>query len=110
MQKVLFMTTEREDLRSEVVGWGCEDGDKVVDAYYDRSREVGNFARYGHANQIPVGLIRSGNVITYPTVLHALGDGWRLLAPPTSYQEPRFKEDSDVPYIQSFYSWWLVKD
>lgn len=62
-QKVLVMSTNGPDMRSTAQGWTCEDGAIV------RAGDIG----------------MTGAPYPYPspaTPLHALGDGWCLLAPP----------------------------
>lgn len=98
MQKVLCVSTCDDNLRSTIDGWGWEDGDLV-------HQGLTELPKYNKLN-IPVGLIRSGNIPCYPTVLHAIGDGWKLLAPPTKFS---YTTHSDGPEITG-YSWWLVKD
>lgn len=100
-QKVLVLETRMSSLRSEVIGQSYEDGDEVGKAF----REYAN--KYPTKEQVPVGLIsgitRAG-VPHYDTVLHALGDGWKLIAPPETlshtdgYQQP-----------MTTYEWWMVK-
>ena len=93
------MGTPECGLRSTVQSWGDEDGDLVLEALMNRG------SRYNHANQMPVGMIRSPHFPLYPTVLHALGDGWKLLAPP---EKQTWKNSEGVEIVE--YSWWLVKD
>jgi len=100
MQKVLIVSTSSDRLRDEIVGWTYENGDAVMEAVY-KSNSNG----YDQLD-IPVGLIgsaSSGNLFfpKYPTVLHAIGNGWKLLAPPKEYKEVNG---------QTYYEWWLVKD
>lgn len=75
-QKILTMLTCVPDLRSSADGWGMEDGDMIR---LDK----------------PIGLSGSPNCPCYKTPLHAIGDGWRLMAPPVK----------DGKY----YTWWLEK-
>jgi hypothetical protein len=120
MQKVLTMMTERNTIRADVMGWGNEDGNAVLDtwAMYRREERIPPGGKsYNHPNDIPVGMISGSigkhRVPFYPTVLHALGDGWKLLAPPIEFEEDRFKEDehgNEVKYKLTCYEWWLVKD
>jgi hypothetical protein len=103
MQKVLILTTYAADLRSKVDGITCEDGDSVQEYFTPERRE-----KYGNVNDMPVGLI--GSVVRYGTILyrtplHALGDGWKLLAPPQEYDSGL----SDPKYAKGF-EWWFVKD
>ena len=95
-QKIFTAMTERPDLRAEFVGWDrIEDGYEVVKAAKDRNKEIGD---------IPVGLIASKHVRmpTPLTPLHMLGDGWRLMSPPTKEQ----KTSSEAPDV---YIWWFEK-
>lgn len=98
--KVLICTTLTPDLRSECVAWSYEDSSNVL-TEFERQQRV-NPGKYSAPNQIPVGLIPSGvkrgSSYAYPTVLHALGDGWRLLAPP---------QPSDGPESSVEWDWWL---
>jgi len=96
MQRILILFTEEPTLRSECRGWGSEDGDNVWDAFSNRLRNGDN---YNHPNDIPVGLIRTGGARHYSTPLHAMGDGWKILAPP-------FKENTN----DDDYQWWFVQD
>ena len=76
MQKILVLTTRGEHLRSAVVGQLAEDADGV---------------RPG-----PVELAPAWDAPRYETPLHALGDGWALLAPPV-------RRDGGA------LEWWLTK-
>lgn len=97
MQKVLAMTTRIGDLRSEAEGWSMEDGDLVV----------WSSPRYPDA---PVGLVPSPTRKYLPkTPLHALADGWKLLAPPEMIKNDDgsvYKDDNGSTY----YNWWFVRD
>lgn len=90
MQKVLTMTTKHPFMRMESLGQTHEDGDQVT------------FAASEHRvdrNEVEVGLVNTMNykVPFYKTVLHAIGDGWKLMAPPIEES----KEE---------YTWWLTRD
>ena len=108
MQKVLTMSTLKESLRAEVQGWSNEDGDYVKKAYTQR---LGTQHEYPHVNAVPVGLI-GGSLqgISYPSVLHALGDGWKLLAPPRKYDYVTHNDERGNPVSIEMWDWWLVKD
>jgi len=107
MQKVLMMTTESETLRSKVIGWHCEDGNAVLKAFQDR---LCTGYEYKNQNELPVALIGGSlSNYLYPTVLHALGHDWKLLAPPTSYEETWDTEEKNKHTV-TLWSWWLVKD
>lgn len=104
MQKVMMCITEQPSMRAAIVGWSFEDGNAVYVAF---SNAIGTKDEYKTYNDIPVGFINSGvlNQTSYPTVLHALGDGWKLLAPPERYKEKHYNKG-----IVDMYQWWLVKD
>lgn len=82
MQKVLTFYTQTDDMRAEADGWGAEDGTNAV-SKLDKE----------------VGLISGMHTWCPTTPLHALGAGWKLLAPP-------IKLVND-PYFQ--YKWWFVQ-
>lgn len=98
MQRVLIVSTYSNRLRGEIFGWIYEDGDQVLNTV----RRLGKYDR----TDIPVGMISSGMIsgglskLSYPTVLHAIGDGWKLLAPPQEYKEGG----------KTCYEWWLVRE
>ena len=82
MQKVLVMTTVGSDMRSEAIGWSAEDGYEASEQFRATGRidyDVGSVMSYTGFH-------------LYMTPVHALGDGWRLLAPPTSCQQERDTE------------------
>lgn len=89
MQKILMMTTEGSSLRSSVDSWDHEDGDAAVDKLHS-----------------PVGLIGSNEPIWSPTPLHALGHGWRLLAPPTENKNYLTNPMAGKKY----FDWYFTKD
>ena len=91
MQKILIMQTEQPRLRSENIGFSAEDGDLV---------QLG----------APIGRSTSPNVEAYATPLHAIGDGWELLAPPVPFEENRQDPKTDQEYTVTCYEWWLTKD
>lgn len=85
MQKILILSSYSASLRSGIDGYGAEDGDLI-----NQNKEIG--------------LSNSMRVPHYATVMHAIADGWKLLAPPTKtdvYFAPKFD------YI---HEWYLVKD
>lgn len=95
------MHTNKPDLRSDVDGWTMEDGDKVV----------WNTPMYIDA---PIGLTPGVYGKYNPkTPLHALGCGWKLLAPP----QPMFNDDGSIFKYKDIneteheiWSWWFVRD
>lgn len=104
MQKVMICTTYQPSLRSEIDGLSFEDGDTVSVAWRER-RGTGH--EYKAQENVPVGLV--GGSLTrkhYPTVLHALGDGWRLIGPPQRVENLAYREAGTVVS----WTWWLVKE
>lgn len=98
MQKVATVTTERNSLRDEIIGWTLEDGNAVVCTA--KREEV-------CIQALPIWKVFSGDLYsreTFPTVLHGLGLGWKLLAPPLEYT---VEIDGKS---RTMYDWWLVKD
>lgn len=85
MQKILIMSTDGETLRDANIGYSCDDGDLMAETIRKRGL------------QVPVGYAPGMNIPFYATPLHAIGDGWRLLAPPLAYNKDR-------------YEWWFTKD
>lgn len=84
-QKLLIMSTERESLRSDVCGWGGEDGDLIN---HDK----------------PIGLSGSPHFPTYKTPMNAIGDGWRLMQPPIK----NYSHSTDgIDFYE--YEWWFEK-
>lgn len=82
-QQVLLINTERAEIRNRAIGWSAEDGWQASEyARTDRAVGLMGYFRGWYA---------------YPTVYHAIGDGWRLLAPPVQ------EEDGT-------WTWWLVRD
>ncbi len=75
--------TQDDSMRADADGWDTEDG---------------NMAAYKLDK--PVGYMSGYSVFLPPTPLHALGAGWKLLAPPVKL--------TDNPYFK--YKWWFVKD
>ena len=98
MQKVLNVSTPSNSIRADIYGCGYEDGDLVKEYH-------GRYSQKYHYLNFPVGLVGAPKFPLYPTVLHAIGDGWKLLAPP---QETTWT-NSDGEKIPEW-SWWLVKD
>jgi hypothetical protein len=80
--KVLTVTTDRGDLRAEIIGWSCEDS-----SMYVPNERIG---------MTPSPL----NECHVTTVLQALAEGWEMLAPPTRYEDETSGE---------YWGWWLIK-
>lgn len=100
MQKVMTLTTAINSLRAQVQSWNLEDGDAVYLAWRKRRDTIDGCA---DQNSVPVGMI-GGMTLTnvtwkYPTVLHAIGDGWTLMSPPAE------KKTGDL----TEYQWWLSR-
>ena len=83
MQKVLVIVTSRSDIRAAAAGWSCDDGDMVQPGPIGRTPAP----RFAYL---------------YETPLHAIGAGWRLLAPPVPPKDPGDEHDG--------YEWWLVRE
>jgi hypothetical protein len=95
-QTVLRISTNDSELRSNAIGWSIDSGSRA---------HMTMISMFGRPNKdIEVGLIPSVSYCyTYPTVLHALGDGFRLLAPPTKHIINSITETYE-------WEWWLVRD
>jgi len=102
-QSILCIETTDNSLRSEAVGWGpYEDGQCVQNALQEyRSRRL---------TELPVGLIqgRLTGMPSYPTVLHAMGAGWRVMGPPTK-EERSYMDGDGHCCFENYYTWWLEK-
>jgi hypothetical protein len=85
-QKILVMSTKRSDPRSEAIGWSAEDGDVIVPG-----RPIGESPGFR-------------GPYSYDTPMHAIRDGWRLLAPPKEYQQEYLSG------ARAEWEWWLTKD
>ena len=81
-QKLLTLVTLSNHVRAKIDSLDAEDGELVK-----MNKEVG--------------LSGCPHVPFYPTVLHAIGDGWRLMAPPQFIAE----------YVKNTpaWEWWLEK-
>lgn len=90
-QTVLVMSTKSESVRSEALGWNIDSG------------AIAN-AEMRDDEKIPVGLIPGvKDWYAYPTVLHALAKGFKLLAPPKSYE-------IEAKTHTLAYEWYLVRE
>jgi hypothetical protein len=103
-QEVLTCNTDDTSMRSPIQGWTFECPSEVNETFRLSKRDGTD---YLSPSDIPVGMIPSGNRYNtlYATVLHALGDGWRLLAPPKEYTETN---SEGYPY--TVVEWWLVRE
>lgn len=98
MQKLLMVITTRCDVRERIEGWTYEDSDQVEAAFVQRldTKNITNI------NDMPIGMVSSLSTepVCYRSILHAMADGWKLLAPPVETTS----EDITV------FEWWLVKE
>lgn len=85
-QQILRMTTIDKSLRADVDGWDGEDGHLIK-------------------QEKPIGLSAGLSFFCYPTPMHAIGDGWRLMGP------PQIVIDYDIHNqpIRTCWEWWLEK-
>jgi len=112
MQKVLVVSTQSDSIRDNIIGWTFNDANEVRDAFEVRAsvyRATGTKNEYETFVDVPIHKIRSGYCISYPTILHALADNWKLLAPPARCVEPIESIDGEEQE-QEYFEWWLVKD
>lgn len=100
-QKILLITTATNSLRAEAISHELEDGHCAFQAMYPIYNE-GNYA-------VSVKKIRKGNSnlgvpnYPYPTPLHAMGDKWKLMAPPVEKWD--YRQDLITEYI-----WWFSRE
>lgn len=93
MQKILIITTEICDMRAKVIGCSSEDSDNVYLAFgLNQNLPHEEIGKVGHYKGCKF----------YEAPLFALGDGWKLLAPPI--------ESPPVKGYKGGYAWWFVKD
>jgi hypothetical protein len=107
MQKILIMSTKHSGLRSEAIGWTSESGEKVIEAWENLTVKTDTDGHpIRNRNDMFIGYVGAYRCPCYPTVLHALSDDWKLLAPPKdiSWTNDHTKE------IVAEWEWWLVKD
>lgn len=110
MQKVMVCITKHSGIRSEIIEWNFENGNCVSNAFCEK---IGSENAYKNQEEIPVELISyteygRKQFPSYPTILHALGDHWKLLAPPQRYAKQVGSELTSEWQIS--YEWWLVRD
>jgi len=89
--KVLIVSTDRADLRSEIWGWTSEDSSKYVP-----NKPIG----------LTPGPSYDKDIWRPNTILEALAYGWKLLAPPKEYE---LGTEEEYPNNIAF-EWWLTKD
>lgn len=85
----LILETSDPTMRAEVHGWDCEDTRAV-----QLDKPIG---LSGHGEHLP----------EYKTPLHALADGWELIAPPVACKTTIRCEGHVETKI--YYDWWLRK-
>lgn len=95
MTQVAFVSTERQTIRSDIVGWGYEDSDLLVRKALPREPWK-IFIGYTPAPK---------DIPDYGTVMEMLADGWKLLGPPT--EAGWVTEDGKK--IESW-DWWLTRE
>jgi hypothetical protein len=88
-QQLLIMETDDSDLRSHASGWSAEDGCTVVPRV---GASPGPRWHY-----------------SYDCPLFAIGDGWRLMAPPTAYIEKQFRGPKDDVVEVERWEWWFER-
>jgi hypothetical protein len=89
-QQILIIETRGQTLRSKADGWTGEDGHEI------------------QANR-PIGDSRSlREPHTYETPMHAIGAGWRLMAPPEAYIDHEIDEQRGVVEVEKA-EWWFER-
>lgn len=106
MQKILIMSTEGNgELRAEAVGWSAEDGAELNWALCDSETSK----KYNERN-LPVGYIGTlKEHYCFQTPLHALGNGWKLMAPPSERMSDRWTKEKGLHGIKC-QEWWFSKE
>lgn len=111
MKYLLRMNTKGVGLRGEALGWSYDDFIQGSHSLVEAANRRGE-----HPNQVPVGLIathgRACANYAYPTVLHAILDGWTLMGPPKEYEEQTVTDAPGGTLIndaQKCSEWWLTK-
>ena len=111
-QEVLTMETMSDSFRSECQGWSLESG------------LVAHHAIIMHGNHCEVWKIGgiTNAVHCYPTPLHAMGHGFKLLTPPIKFEQELDIDASSIKEMNkygitqpgkqmvAFYEWWFVRD
>lgn len=110
MQQILLMETYTDSMRSEAYGWGIECGDTAKKDFGKAVLRSSN--KFTNINQTPVGYAGhpSGLFYTHATPLHALADGWHLMAPPTKgsmkTDDEKYAENGGM---RDYWEWWFEK-
>jgi len=99
-QSILRMSTSGFGCRAKATGWCLESG---LEAMLEMHRRGDGVKK---DRSIAVGLLPSQKPVLYPTILHALADGFKLLAPPTK-DVLMGATDEAATYE---WNWWLVRD
>jgi hypothetical protein len=98
-QTILFISTKTNSIRSDATGWGIESG---LEAYK-------NIQKHGSQCEVyKLGYVKG--YYSYPTVLHALGSGFKLLSPPIEIKTQGCDEPGNEHPEIIEWEWWLVKD
>jgi hypothetical protein len=90
-QIILVLVTKSSHIRDSVINQSSESGLFVASAMIEFGLDV-------KTSQIDIPTIRS-----YSTPLHALGDGWKLLAPPKTTLQFGFT-------VPEWCEWWFTKE
>lgn len=100
-QSVLRMSTSGSNIRDKATGWRLECGLVAMLEMHKQGDDLRS------NSLIAVKDIPSSKPTLYPTILHALADGFKLLAPPT---KDELMSASDCVSAVYEWNWWLVKD
>src|SRR6187402_2793475 len=82
-QKILKILTSRRSLRADAYGWNAEDGEVI-----QQEKHIGLSDGFR-------------GFCCYDCPMKAIGDGWRLMAPPITL--PAYINGQD------YYEWWFEK-
>jgi hypothetical protein len=93
MQKILIMETLDRGIRSSAYGWDIECGETALQDLSAKIHEHRSF------NRVPVGFAgRPGGLShTHATPLHAMANGWHLMAPPIKH----------ITDERDYFEWWF---
>lgn len=97
-QKILSLITYQPDVRATVFNASCNDSQKLFDAW---ARQANQFPETT-ISSIPLDKCLPENIEGYPSVLHALADGWQLMGPPVVLNDAYA-----LPH--TWCQWWLTK-
>ena len=96
-QKILIMNTKGVGLRSEAFGWSYENS-----KYVKPDKHIG----------LSLGAASAGEKgrESHGCPLKAMHAGWKLMAPPTEFEETWYKEDTDEAYPVKCAEWWFTME